>query len=98
MQIFYGMQREKKERKSWKVTFEKKHTRDVSKLEFTLLDYNYTSAIIEGEHGMGPDLPQRSPQEPSPSHQHLPAGGQNCVSRGEASNQPDQSTCQHKEP
>lgn len=34
-------QREKREReRSWKVTFEMKHTRDVSKLEFTLLDYN----------------------------------------------------------
>jgi hypothetical protein len=48
MQIFYGMKREKKERKSWKVTFEKKHSRDVSKLGFTLLDYSYASAILEG--------------------------------------------------
>lgn len=44
----------KKERKSWKVTFEKKHSRDVSKLEFTLLDYNYTSAITEGSAWNGP--------------------------------------------
>lgn len=30
----------KRERRNWKVTFEMKHTKDVSKLEFTLLDYN----------------------------------------------------------
>lgn len=32
MQIFYGTKRKKGERRSWKVTFEMKHTRDVSKL------------------------------------------------------------------
>ena len=36
MQIFYGRKRKKGERRSWKVTFEMKHTRDVSKLELTL--------------------------------------------------------------
>lgn len=74
----------KKERKSWKVTFEKKHTRDVSKLEFTLLDYNYTRAITDGEHGMGCGLPRGSLPESSPSCQHLPAGGQSCVCRCKA--------------
>lgn len=38
------------ERKRWKVTFERKHTRDVSKLEFTLLDRNWAGAIITGEY------------------------------------------------
>lgn len=37
---YFMARRKKKERKSWKVTFERKHTRVVSKLEFTLLDYN----------------------------------------------------------
>ena len=36
MQIFYGTERKKGERRSWKVTFEMKHTRNISKLEFTL--------------------------------------------------------------
>lgn len=77
--------REKKERKRWEVTFEKKHTRDVSKLEFTLLDYTHTRAIIEGARGMGHALSQRSLPVSSPSCQHLPAGGQSCVCRCEAS-------------
>lgn len=70
---------ERKKRKSWEVTFEKKHTRDVSKLEFTLLDYTHTRAIIEGAHGMGRALSQRSLPGSSPSCQHLPAGGQSCL-------------------
>lgn len=42
------MKREKKERKSWKVIFEKKYSRDVSKLGFIFLDYSYVSVIFEG--------------------------------------------------